>query len=116
MDLNPPPDNEHITLECCSLATETLSVSDATRYSEFFKTLADPGRLRILSLIAREGCAPITTTELRSELGLSQPTISHHLKRLTEAGLLNRQQNGRNAVFTVVPEIFTQLRTILDLR
>lgn len=101
--------------ECCSLQTEHLSTSDALRYAEIFKVLGDAGRLRILSLIAREGCAPITTTELVNELNLSQPTISHHLKKLTEVGLLTRQQSGRKAYYTIVPNLFAQLRTVLEL-
>lgn len=115
MDLNLPLAEVSVTSDCCSLATEVLSTHDALRYAEIFKVLGDAGRLRILSLIAREGCAPITTTDLVSELNLSQPTISHHLKKLTEAGLLTRQQSGRKAYYTIAPNPFAQLRTVLEL-
>ena len=77
--------------------------------------LADPARLRILSLIAAEGCAPATVGNLTEKLGLSQPTVSHHLKRLTEAGFLTRRKEGRTVVHTIVPETFADLRTVLSI-
>lgn len=101
--------------ECCSLAAEPLSVDDAERYAEIFKVLGEPVRLRILSHLAAEGCTPTTVNELTEIMGLSQPTISHHLKKMTDAGLLVRIPKGRTVFHQVQPETFTNLRTILQI-
>lgn len=101
--------------ECCSLAAEPLSVDDAERYAEIFKVLGEPVRLRILSHLAAEGCTPTTVNELTEIMGLSQPTISHHLKKMTDAGLLVRIPEGRTVFHQVQPETFTNLRTILQI-
>src|SRR5699024_12194669 len=73
---------------CCSLGAGALTSGEAERYATSFKVLADPARLRLLSQLAAEGCGPVSVGELTEKSGLSQPTVSHHLKRLTEAGLL----------------------------
>lgn len=101
--------------ECCSLAAEPLSEDDAERYAEIFKVLGEPVRLRILSHLAAEGCAPTTVNELTEIMGLSQPTISHHLKKMTDAGLLVRIPEGRTVFHQVQPETFASLRTILQI-
>lgn len=101
--------------ECCSLAAEPLSADDAKRYAEIFKVLGEPVRLRILSHLAAEGCVPTTVNELTEIMGLSQPTISHHLKKMTDAGLLVRIPEGRTVFHQVQPETFTNLRTILQI-
>ncbi|MEX3505277.1 ArsR/SmtB family transcription factor [Corynebacterium sp. LK2510] len=107
------PDVPHSTSPCCPLTSEALGTEEAARYAEAFKALADPVRLRIISLIAADGCAPATVGALTDALGLSQPTVSHHLKKLTEAGFLARHQDGRSAVHTVRPETFAQLKAVL---
>ena len=101
--------------ECCPLAAEPLSVDAAERYAEIFKVLGEPVRLRILSHLAAEGCTPTTVNELTEIMGLSQPTISHHLKKMTDAGLLVRIPEGRTVFHQVQPETFTNLRTILQI-
>lgn len=101
--------------ECCSLAAEPLSVDDAERYAEIFKVLGEPVRLRILSHLAAEGCTLTTVNELTEIMGLSQPTISHHLKKMTDAGLLVRIPEGRTVFHQVQPETFANLRTILQI-
>ena len=83
--------------------------------SPLFKVLADPARLRILSHLAAEGCGPISVNELTEISGLSQPTVSHHLKRLTEAGLLEKTRVGRILTHQVRPELFAELRTVLQM-
>lgn len=101
--------------ECCSLGTGALNVEEAERYAMLFKVLAEPVRLRILSELAAGGCGPVNVNELTDTIGLSQPTISHHLKKLTEAGLLERTKEGRSVIHRVKPELFTELRTVLQI-
>lgn len=103
------------TDHCCSLAATELSSAESETYAELFKVLGDPIRLRILSLLAAEGCAPTSVNQITRLMGLSQPTISHHLKKLTDAGFLVRIPEGRTVYHQVVPEIFKSLRTILDI-
>lgn len=101
---------------CCSLSAGPLSPADAERSAQMFKALADPVRLRLLSHVAAQGCESVCACDLTEPLGISQPTVSHHMKRLVAAGLLTRQQRGRWAHYSVVPEAFAQLRQVLDLR
>ena len=101
--------------DCCSLGSGLLSEDDATRYADLFKILADPGRLQLLSRIAEEGCEPMSVGELTQRSGLSQPTVSHHLKKLTEAGLLEKSRQGRTVIHQLRPELFEELRTVLQI-
>lgn len=100
---------------CCALGTGSLTDTEATGYAAMFKVLAEPVRLRILAELAAAGCGPISVNELTTLMGLSQPTISHHLKRMTEAGLLERSQEGRHVYHQVQPAPFAQLRTVLQI-
>lgn len=101
--------------ECCSLGSGPLSDDESERYATLFKVLAEPARLRILSQLAAGGCGPVTVNELTEKVGLSQPTVSHHLRRLTEAGMLERTQEGRTVIHSVRPELFAELRTVLQM-
>ena len=74
--------------------------------------LADPARLRLLSLIQAQPDGEACVCHLTEPLGLSQPTVCHHLKVLLDAGLVEREQRGSWAYFRVVPE---QLRTLREL-
>ena len=80
-----------------------------------FSGLADPARLRLLSQLSAEGCSPVSVGELTETSGLSQPTVSHHLKRLTEAALLDKVRVGRTVTHQVRPELFAELRTVLQM-
>lgn len=100
--------------ECCSLSTGPLSDAEATHYSQQFKVLADPARLRLLSILCDEGCGPMSVTELTELTSLSQPTVSHHLARLCQAGLLTRTQRGRTVTHQVEKDAFAALRTLLS--
>ena len=81
--------------DCCGpLLCEPLSQADAERLAAAFKVLADPGRLRLLSLIASKPNGEACACELVAPLGLAQPTVSHHLKVLHESGLLERERRG----------------------
>jgi ArsR family transcriptional regulator len=102
-----------IDQRCCTpLAEAPLSEADAERLASALRIVADPARLRLLSLIAAagEGCV----CDLTEPLGLSQPTVSHHLRVLTDAGLLVREKRGRWAFFRVQPDGLELLRDALS--
>ncbi len=100
---------------CCSLSAGPIGAEQAQGAAGMFKALADPMRLRLLSHVAAQGCEAVCACDLTEELGISQPTVSHHLKKLVEAGLLTREQRGRWAHYTVVPEAFAELGRMLEL-
>ena len=106
-------DVKAITACCEPVLSETLAEEEAAELAAAFKVLADPVRLRLLSLIANapggEGCA----CDLTGPLGRSQPTVSHHLSVLTEAGLVSREKRGKWAWYRVVPERLAVLRDAL---
>lgn len=114
MASSPAPDARARDAECCSLSMGPLSDAEATHFSQQFKVLADPARLRLLSILCEEGCGPMSVTELTGLTALSQPTVSHHLARLREAGLLSRQQCGRTVTHQVNKGAFAALRTLLS--
>ena len=80
------------------------------------KALADPMRLRLLSHLAAQGCDSVCSCNFTDELGISQPTVSHHMKKLVDAGLITREQRGKWAHYSVVPQAIAEVRTLLDLR
>ena len=97
---------------CCGPVLETpLREDDAALLAGWFKVLADPARLRLLSLIAarEESCA----CDLVAPLGVSQPTVSHHLKVLHEAGLVDREKRGRWVYYRTIPESLEVLSKVL---
>jgi ArsR family transcriptional regulator len=89
---------------CCSPVTsEVLSAEAAGRLAVALKALAEPARLRLVSLIAAHPGAEACVCDLTGPLGLTQPTVSHHLKILVDTGVLERQQRGRWAYYRLVP-------------
>src|SRR5699024_9104772 len=100
---------------CCSLGTGPLSDNQAERYAELFKVFADPTRLHILAQLGAGGCGPVTVGALTDVLGIAHPMVSHHLKKLTEAGLLERYQHRRTAKHTRPPQLSAELRTMLQM-
>ncbi|MGJ3510125.1 ArsR/SmtB family transcription factor [Enemella sp. A6] len=115
--MSPSVDNTELSLatECCALDAAPLGAAEAERIARQFKVLADPMRLRVMSHVAAQGCDAVCACDLIDVLDISQPTISHHLKKLVEAGLLVREQRGRWAHYTVVREAFAELRQFLSL-
>jgi ArsR family transcriptional regulator, arsenate/arsenite/antimonite-responsive transcriptional repressor len=100
---------------CCSpLLGDELAEPDAKFLARALKTLAEPVRLRILSRIRTAPGARATTTDLASHLGLTQPTVSHHLGALLEMGFLSRQREGRQTWYAVEPTSFESLQQLLD--
>jgi ArsR family transcriptional regulator len=100
-------------LVCPPLFARPLSPAEADRAGAALKVLAEPARLRLLSLIQAQPDGETCVCHLTEPLGLSQPTVSHHLKVLLEAGLVEREQRGSWAYFRVVPESLSALREIL---
>jgi len=99
---------------CCPpLSQAPLAAQDAEDVAAALKVLADPARLRLLSLIQAQPDGEACVCHLIEPLGLTQPTVSHHLKVLVQAGLLEREQRGRWAYFRVVPEPLAALRNLL---
>jgi ArsR family transcriptional regulator len=100
---------------CCRpLAAPRLSDLEAEATAALFGALADPARVKILNLLATSE-VPVCACEFEPALGLAQPTVSHHLKRLTDAGLLTREQRGRWAYFSLRPEALTRIVDIIEL-
>jgi len=100
---------------CCSpLDTPSLSDADATAAAVLFKALADPARVRLVNLLATSE-QPVCVCELTAPLGLSQPTVSHHLKKLTRAGLLDREQRGVWAFYSLNREALARLASLVEL-
>ncbi len=90
---------------CCSPVTGSpLGVADAEQLAHRLKALADPGRLRLLSLVAAHDGGEACVCDLTAPIGLSQGTVSHHLKILVDAGFLTRDQRGKWAYFALVPD------------
>lgn len=89
---------------CCAPVTgvDALSVSEAEQLARMFKALSDPTRLRLLSLIATAPGEQACICDLTGPVGLSQPTVSHHMRQLSDAGLVERRQRGKWAHFRVV--------------
>jgi ArsR family transcriptional regulator len=101
---------------CCGpLASAALSDEQAVATAEIFKALADPARVRIVNTLATSG-EPVCVCHLIAPLGLSQPTVSHHLKKLTDAGLLEREQRGKWAYFSLRPEAVETLAAVADMK
>ena len=97
---------------CCAPLTEApLSSADAAELASVIGALADPVRLRLLSLVAAQG--EICSCNLEEPLGKSQPTVSHHTKVLAEAGLITGERRGKWMWWSVVPERLALLRRLL---
>jgi ArsR family transcriptional regulator len=101
---------------CCAAVLRTrLRQDDAEALASAFKAIADPGRLRLLSFLAGKPGGEACVCHLVEPLGLAQPTVSHHLKVLTEAGLLERERRGTWMFYRLVPERVEALRQALAL-
>jgi ArsR family transcriptional regulator, arsenate/arsenite/antimonite-responsive transcriptional repressor len=100
-------------VDCCKpLVAEALAEDEAEATAELFRALADPARVKIVNRLAQSDGA-VCVCEFIPVLGLSQATVSHHLKKLTRAGLLDREQRGKWAYFSLNREAAAQLSTIV---
>jgi ArsR family transcriptional regulator len=104
-----------LLLDCCSPLGETpLSDTDAEATAHVFKALGDPARVKVISMLAASD-EPLCACEFLPALGLSQATVSHHLKKLTEAGLLDREQRGKWAYFSLNEDALAQLERLVRI-
>lgn len=91
-------------IECCTpLAGSSLSEERSVELERVLKALADRHRLRIVNLLLRAGGEPVCVCEVQPLLGLSQGTVSHHLKQLVEAGVIEREGRGTYSYYSLVP-------------
>jgi len=102
-------------IDCCgALGDETLDDEHAEGTAAIFKALGDPARVKIVNLLARSDQS-VCACEFIPVLGLTQATVSHHLKRLTDAGLLEREQRGKWAYFSLNPEAVSRLEGLVRI-
>jgi ArsR family transcriptional regulator len=98
---------------CAPLSRDTLSAQNAEALARSMKALADPARLRLISLVAAHDGGEACVCDLIEPLGLSQPTVSHHLKILVETGFLSRSKRGQWAYYRLVPGALDSLSRLL---
>jgi ArsR family transcriptional regulator, arsenate/arsenite/antimonite-responsive transcriptional repressor len=116
MPTTAPSNDAEASAACCTpLGAPSLSDDQAQATAQLFKALADPHRVKILNLLATSP-EPVCVCEFTGPLGLSQPTVSHHLKRLVQAGLLEREQRGTWAYYSLRHDALGGLAAALDLQ
>jgi len=94
---------------CAPLTGEVITAGDAEQLARTFKALGDPTRVRLLSLIAAYNDGEACICDLIEPVGLAQPTVSHHMKQLADAGLVTREQRGKWAYYRIVNDALTSL-------
>ncbi|GAB2469405.1 ArsR/SmtB family transcription factor [Xylanimonas ulmi] len=99
----PPAVDATPTAGCCAPSGGGLDAQQAADVARTFKALGDPARVRLLSIIAAAPDGQACVCDLTEPVGLSQPTVSHHMRLLTEAGLVTREQRGKWAHYAVAP-------------
>lgn len=98
---------------CCSpFGDDVLTAEQAQQTAALFAALGDPRRVQLVSLLASRG-VPVCVCELTEPLGLAQPTVSHHLKKLHAAGLVSRQQHGRWAYYSLRGDVAGSLAQLM---
>jgi len=98
---------------CAPVVGGVLDAEEAQDLARMFKALGDPTRVRLLSLIAERPEREACICDLIEPVGLSQPTVSHHMKQLVDAGLVIREQRGRWAFYRLVEDTLTSLSRAL---
>jgi ArsR family transcriptional regulator, arsenate/arsenite/antimonite-responsive transcriptional repressor len=104
MTISPPLEGQTAAACCKPVTGGVLSEEEAERIAHTFKALGDPGRVRLLSLVAASPTGEACICDLIEPVGLSQPTVSHHMKLLVDAGLATREQRGRMAYYRIVTD------------
>jgi ArsR family transcriptional regulator len=107
-DLLPVTD---VTACCAPLTREAISAESADKLARTLKAIADPSRLRLISIVAGQDEACVC--DLTEPLGLGQPTVSHHLKILVDAGIFTREKRGTWAYYRIVPGALDSIATLL---
>ena len=100
---------------CAPLDATTLSDEEAEATAQLFKALGDPARVRLVNLLA-QGDREVCMCDLIEPVGLSQPTVSHHMKKLVDAGLVEREQRGKWAYFSLKREAVERLAVVADMK
>ena len=107
---------EVAAVDCCApLAAPLLSDEEAEATAALFRALSDPARVKIVNLLATSG-EPVCVCNLIEPLRLSQPTVSHHCKKLLDVGLVEREQRGKWAYFSLRPDALQTLAAVADLK
>ena len=99
---------------CAPVATADLTPDQVASLSSLFKALADPHRVRIVNLLANAD-GPVCVCDFKPQLGLAQPTVSFHLAKLHRAGLLDREQRGTWAYYSLNRSVLARLADALDM-
>ena len=105
-----------IVLETCysPVTGQVLDQADAERLAGALKAIADPARLRLISIVAASDSGEVCVCDFTGSVGLSQPTVSHHLKILVDAGVLAREQRGKWAYYRLVPTALDTLGRLIS--
>jgi ArsR family transcriptional regulator len=113
LELQPNPP---LAVACCTpLLREPITAGQAAELARLLKALADPTRLRLVSMVAAHDGGEACVCDLTEPLGLTQPTISHHLKVLVDAGIFTRDKRGVWAYYALVPAAMNALAAILSI-
>jgi ArsR family transcriptional regulator, arsenate/arsenite/antimonite-responsive transcriptional repressor len=110
------PDRPTLPLltDCCTpVVREVIKPDEADVLAAGFKALSDPARLRLISLVAGHAGQEACVCDLTEPVGLSQPTVSHHLKLLVDAGILTRERRGKWAYYKLVPNTLNTLAGLI---
>jgi ArsR family transcriptional regulator, arsenate/arsenite/antimonite-responsive transcriptional repressor len=108
--------SNQLVVDCCpALTMAALDEPQALRLAAMFKALADPVRLRLLSLVASHPGGQACVCDISTTFDVSQPTISHHLKVLRSVGLLDCERRGTWVYYWVIPSALQQLSAVLKL-
>lgn len=103
-----------VSTGCCSpVVGQVITPTAAATVAARLKALADPTRLRLVSLVAAHDDQEACVCDLTEPVGLSQPTVSHHLKILVEAGILTREQRGKWAYYQLIPQTLADLARLI---
>jgi ArsR family transcriptional regulator len=103
-----------VLADCCTpVVRQVIKPDEADVLAAGFKALSDPARLRLISLVAARAGQEACVCDLTEPVGLSQPTVSHHLKLLMDAGILTREQRGKWAYYKLVPDTLNILAGLI---
>jgi ArsR family transcriptional regulator len=102
-----------VTACCAPITREAISADSADKLARTLKAIADPARLRLISMVAAHEDSEACVCDLTEPLGLGQPTVSHHLKILVDAGILTRDKRGTWAYYRLVPGALDSLAKLL---
>jgi ArsR family transcriptional regulator, arsenate/arsenite/antimonite-responsive transcriptional repressor len=103
-----------VASQCGASAPAPIARDEAERRATLLKAVADPARLQLLSIVRASESGEACVCDMADAIGLSQPTVSHHLKVLVEAGVLTRERRGTWAWYTLMPEQLSEIARFLD--